>query len=43
MVSEIERPQFFEIVQRIHADKALPAKVVADVRKLSDVRSVRRS
>ena len=35
MMSEIERRQFFEMMQRIHADKALRAKVVADVRKLS--------
>ena len=35
MMTEIERQEFFEMVRQIHADKALRAQVVADVRKLA--------
>jgi len=35
MMTDIERREFFEMMRQIHADKALRAKVVADVRQLA--------
>jgi hypothetical protein len=34
-MTDIERRKFFKMMQQIHADKALRATVVADVRKLA--------
>ena len=35
MMTDIERREFFEMMRQIHVDKALRAKVVADVRQLA--------